>query len=38
MWVGLTRAEYNINKLSRAENDLVVTRIKPNILTDWEKM
>ena len=34
---GLNRFQYKINKLSKAEKEHVLVRIKPSNFTDWEK-
>ena len=36
--LGLITATYNINKLSRVEKEEVMVRVKPSILTGWDKI
>jgi hypothetical protein len=36
--LGLTSVKYNISRVSRVEKEQVTVRIKPSVLTDWEKM
>jgi hypothetical protein len=35
---GLTGVKYNIIRLSLVEKEQVTDRVKPSVLTDWEKM
>jgi len=36
--LGLTTVKYNIKKLPRREEEWVIVGVRPNTLTQWEKM
>jgi hypothetical protein len=36
--LGRTSVKYNTSRLSRVEKEQVTVRVKPSVLTDWEKM